>query len=76
MYLDDLLIVSKSTTKHKVHVKKSLLRLKDAGLRLKPSKCMFATEGIEYPGHTLIPKGVKLNSKKVEVVENFPILRR
>ena len=73
MYLDDLLIASKSMSEHMVHVKKVLLRLKDAGLRLKPSKCMIATEEIEYLGHTLTPAGVKPNSKKVEAAKNFPI---
>ena len=73
VYLDDLLIASKSMTEHMVHVKKVLSRLKDVGLRLKPSKCMFATEEIEYLGHTLTPEGVKPNSKKVEAVRNFPI---
>ena len=73
VYLDNLLIASKSMTEHMVHVKKILLRLKDAGLRLKPSKCMFATEEIEYLGYTLTPEGVKPNSKKVEAVKNFPI---
>ena len=38
VYLDDLLIASKSMTEHMAHVQKILLRLKDAGLRLKPSK--------------------------------------
>ena len=73
VYLDDLLIASKSMTEHMVHVKKVLSRLKDVGLRLKPSKCMFATEEIEYLGHTLTPEGVKPNSKKVEAVRDFPI---
>ena len=75
VYLDDLLIASKSMSEHMVHVKKVLLRLKDAGLRLKPSKCMIATEEIEYLGHTLTPAGVKPNSKKVEAAKNFPILK-
>ena len=34
VYLDELLIASKSMTEHMVHVKKVLSRLKDAGLRL------------------------------------------
>ena len=72
MYLDDLLIASKSMNEHMVHVKKILSRLKDAGLCLKPSKCMFATEEIEYLGHTLTPEDVKPNSKKVEAVSQYP----
>ena len=53
-------------------ISKILLCLKEARLRLKPSKCTFATEDIEYLGHTLTPKGVKPNSK-VEAVKDFPV---
>ena len=49
-----------------------LLCLKEAGLRLKPSKCTFAMEEIEYLGHTLTPQGVRPNSNKVEAVSKFP----
>ena len=58
VYLDDLLIVSKTMEEHVSHVCEVLVRLKEAGLRLKPSKCMFATAEIEYLGHTLTPEGV------------------
>ena len=34
---------------------------------------MFATEEIEYLGHTLTPEGMKPNSKKVETVKDFPV---
>ena len=73
MYLDDILIASQSMTEHVGHIKQVLLRLKEAGLQLKPSKCTFATEEIEYLGHTLTPEGVKPNSKKVEAVKDFPV---
>ena len=73
VYLDDVLIASQSMTEHMEHVQKVLLRLKEAGLQLKPSKCMFATDEIEYLGHTLTPEGVKPNSKKVEAVRDFPV---
>ena len=55
-----------------VHVKKVLLRLiiKDAGLCLKPSKCMFATGEIEYLGHTLTLEGMKPNCKSFPIPKN------
>ena len=51
---------------------KVLTRLEEAGLRLKPSKCAFAQEKVEYLGHTLSASGVSPNDKKVEAVKNFP----
>ena len=73
MYLDDILIASQPMTEHVGHIRKVLLHLKEAGLRLKPSKCTFATEEIEYLGHTLTPEGVKPNSKKVKAVKDFSV---
>ena len=72
VYLDDLLIVSRSFQKHLQHVGKVLTTLEEAGLRLKPSKCAFAQEQVEYLGHTLSSSGVSPNNKKVETVKNLP----
>ena len=46
--------------------------MNEAGLRLKPSKCVFAADEIQYLGHTLTAHGVKPNSGKVDAVKNFP----
>lgn len=65
MYLDDLLIVSRSFEEHLAHVDKVLTQFDEARLRLKPSKCAFAQEKVEYFGHTLSVDGVCPNDKKV-----------
>ena len=41
-------------------------------MRLKPSKCRFAQERVEYLGHTLSPTGVFPNDRKVQAVRDFP----
>ena len=70
--LDNVLIASRDIKEHVEHVKKALLKVSEAGLRLKPSKCVFAAEEIEYLGHTLTAEGVKPNSGKIESVKSFP----
>ena len=72
VYLDDLLIVSKSVDEHLEHLRKVLDRLMKVGLKLKPTKCVFARERVDYLGHTLSAEGVQPNSAKVEAVRNFP----
>ena len=72
VYLDDLLIVSKSMSEHLGHLKKVLNRLMEFGLKLKPKKCAFAREQVDYLGHTLSAEGVRPNNAKVEAVKSFP----
>ena len=43
-----------------------------AGLKLKPSKCYFFKEEIEYLGHVVSGEGISTNPKKVEAVTKWP----
>ena len=70
--LDDILVVSATMEEHIAHANKVLHHLDKAGLRLKPSKCKFAKQEIEYLGFTLSSEGVKPNSLKVRAVQEFP----
>ena len=72
VYLDDILIVSKSFEEHRRHVEKVLQDLEEVGLKLKPKKCAFAQTNIDYLGHTLSPQGVQPNEAKVAAVKEFP----
>ena len=72
VYLDDLLIVSKSVQEHLGHLKKVLDHLDKAGLRLKPQKCVFVKQQVEYLGHTITPEGVRPNERKIQAVKDFP----
>jgi Reverse transcriptase (RNA-dependent DNA polymerase) len=48
VYLDDLLIYSRDLKEHKKHVRKVLEKLREAGLFLKPSKCQFHVQEVEF----------------------------
>ena len=56
---------------HLEHADKVLTQLNEAGLRLKPSKCRFAQERVEYLGHTLTSAGVSPNDRKVQAMKDF-----
>ena len=47
-------------------------KLKQANLRLKPSKCEFFKERIEYLNHIVSKTGIETNPKKIEKVKNWP----
>jgi len=66
VYLEDILIALQTIEEHLDHLQKVFRRQRESGLRLKPTKCTFATKKIEYLGHTLTPEGVKPNEKGVQ----------
>ena len=49
-----------------------LERIRDAGLKLKLSKCEFVRKQVEYLGHILTPEGLKTNPRLTQAVADFP----
>ena len=74
IYIDDIIIFSKSINEHLTHLEEAFRRLRDANVKLSPEKCSFVKERIEYLGHVVTPEGIFPDPSKVEVVKNFPTL--
>ena len=72
VYIDDVLVFSQSLDEHLEHLRLVIQKIQDAGLKLKPAKCQFVREEVEYLGHVLTPSGLKTNLKLVESVVNYP----
>ena len=64
VYLDDIIIFSATKEEHLKRLEAVFQKLAAAGLKLKPSKCFFFREDIEYLGHVVSGKGVATNPKK------------
>lgn len=72
VYMDDVLVFSRTLEEHLDHLCKVIIRLREVGSKLKPSKCYFAREQVEYLGHIITPSGLKPNPKLVAAVHDFP----
>ena len=59
VYLDDIIIYSKTLEEHKDHVRKVLQKLTKAKLKLKPSKCEWFKEELTFVGHVINREGIK-----------------
>ena len=70
--LDDIIIFSDTKKEHLKRLEAVFQKLITAGLKLKPSKCHFFREEIEYLGHVVSGKGISTNPKKVEAVAKWP----
>ena len=71
-YLDDILIFSTGIEAHLEHLRKVFLRLREAKLKLKASKCSFFKKHIQYLGHLVSGDGIEPLPEKLEAVENMP----
>ena len=72
VYLDDIIIFSDTKEEHLKRLQAVFQKLAAAGLKLKPSKCHFFKEEIEYLGDVVSGKGISNNPKKVEAVTKWP----
>ena len=68
VYLDDILIYSKTFEDHLEQVDKVLAMIIKAGLKLKPNKCTFLKDEIKYLGHTISAEGIKGNDEKIKAI--------
>ena len=57
VYIDDVLVFSRSLEEHMDHLAQVIDRLQGAGLKIKPSKCSFMCQEVEYLGHIITPSG-------------------
>ena len=75
VYLDDIIIFSSTVSEHFQRLDEVFCRLKQAGLKLKPSKCELLQEEVNFLGHVVTQNGVMPDASKVEAVRNWPVPR-
>src|ERR1700676_5644827 len=68
IYIDDILIFTKDLTEHRRIVTKVLQILSDHNLYLKPEKCDWETDYVEYLGLIVSQGSVAMDPLKVEAV--------
>ena len=75
VYIDDVIIFSADFKEHLTRLKLVFDRLREANLKLKPSKCHFACESVNYLGFVVSLEGISPDPKKLEAVKSFPTPR-
>ena len=73
VYIDDILVFSRTFEEHLQHLQQVIRRLMQVGLKLKPSKCKFARREVEYLGHVITPEGLRTSPRLIESVHEFPV---
>jgi len=75
-YLDDTLIYSENEEQHIKHVKQILEALTKAGLQVKPQKCEFHNNNVEYVGFIITTEGLRMDPAKITTIIEWPIPKK
>ena len=73
IYLDDIVVFSKTPQEHIERLKGVFEKLATVGLNFKPSKCEFFKSQVAYLGHIVPKDGIKTDPKKIEAIKNWPV---
>nr|GEY00900.1 putative reverse transcriptase domain-containing protein [Tanacetum cinerariifolium] len=71
VFIDDILIYSKSKEEHEVHLRLVLELLKKEKLYAKFSKCEFWLQEVHFLGHVANQNGIHVDPSKIEAVKNW-----
>ena len=73
VYLDDIIVFSRSISEHLSKLREVFSRLKQAGLKVKPSKCHLLQKSVHYLGHILSARGVETDPGKIKCIADWPV---
>ena len=75
VYLDDILVASRSLEEHLQHLRALFQRLSDRGLVINPAKCLFGKAEVNFLSHTISAAGIRPHLTRVDAVRTFPVPR-
>ena len=70
-YLDGIIIFSNSEEEHLLHLEEVFRWLREAGLKMKQSKCNFFKSQIHYFGHLISENGISRLPNKFDSIKNM-----
>jgi hypothetical protein len=75
VFIDDILVYSRSKEEHEEHLKLVLQVLREHKLYAKLSKCDFFQRQVHYLGHVISEKGVAVDPDKIKAIIDWPTPR-
>jgi len=73
VYIDDIIIYSKTYEEHLEHLKNVFTLLGNAGLKINLEKCDFFKRKLSFLGHVITINGIAPDPSKIEKVQHYPI---
>ena len=73
VYLDDILVYSKTVEEHIERLELVFSKLRQQGLKLELRKCSFFQKKVRFLGHEISEDGIATDPDKVNAVINWPV---
>ncbi|CAN0399419.1 unnamed protein product, partial [Ascophyllum nodosum] len=73
IYIDDVLVSSNDESSMVDYIERFLKAITKYNLKISPSKSEIGAQEISFLGHTVSPRGVKPDAKKVDALRKLPI---
>eukprot|EP00253_Pinus_taeda_P014588 PITA_14588 len=73
IFIDDILIYSRTIEEHYEHLRIVLQTLREHQLYAKFSKCDFFKEEIQYLGHVITKEGIAVDPEKIKAIMDWPV---
>uniref|UniRef100_A0A388L9A2 Integrase catalytic domain-containing protein n=1 Tax=Chara braunii TaxID=69332 RepID=A0A388L9A2_CHABU len=69
VYLDDILVYSRTLEEHLEHFRRVLETLQSARYKANRDKCEFVQQALEYLGHLVSPEGIRPLADKIQAIQ-------
>ncbi|KAG7301804.1 hypothetical protein JYU34_014833 [Plutella xylostella] len=71
-YIDDILVSSATEEEHKQHLHLLFQKLKEYGMLINTSKCVFGQSEVKFLGYTVSAAGIRPLDLKVQAIKDYP----
>ena len=71
VFINDILIFSKSKAEHEKHLEQVLEILRRNVLKAKLSKCIFWQDEVKFLGHVVSKEGIVVDPSKITAIQNW-----
>ena len=72
VYLDNILVYSKTLEEHRRYVTKVLICFVKMDLKLEPEKCEFHQKIVDFLGYIVTTEGIKADPEKIKALLKWP----
>ncbi|CAC5365554.1 unnamed protein product [Mytilus coruscus] len=73
IYLDDIIVFSKSFEEHITRLQEVFDRFQLGGLKIAPKKCFIFQKKVSFLGHVVNAEGISPDPIKIEAVQSWPM---